>query len=210
MIKTCINKRIYDVLYFKNNTYIPPVDISKVDVGYLAFTDGEYIYPYRNNIERPAPGFYFDGAIYQIIKPDISSDNYDEYLFKNAINFSNSSNYREYVENQRKFTSTQSSLLTTADELTLPVIKENDTPIMKLLKRAIIEKKIDLDAYAPIFGPNYANDKRLLAGNKITLEKFLRYAKILGIEAKLILTDKDDPDLVNPMGKTIEGILTDE
>ena len=93
-------------------------------------------------------------------------------------------------------------MLSNSDNLFKPIPKENDSPEMKAMKKAICLKNIDIDAYADRFGDNFNNDKRLMKGSNITLSK----AKSIGnnLDMKITLTISDArPDVPNPIGESI-------
>ena len=70
------------------------------------------------------------------------------------------------------------------------------------LKKAIIQKHIDLDKYEQRFGDNYNNDRRLLEKDNITLTKLKTFAKAL--DMKLTLTFEDNgKNVPNPIGEPI-------
>ena len=103
--------------------------------------------------------------------------------------------------------SAERSILTTIDNVFAPDITENDTPEMKAIKQAILDKHIDLDKYEPRFGPNYNNDKRLLKKNSITFGKLRSICNALDIKASITIEDAG-PDVPNPIGRVITAELT--
>jgi hypothetical protein len=188
----------YDELVANKDVYLGYIGRVAVDPN-----DG-IIYPLRNPTDI-RPGCYVMGGII-ILKPPYGADA-AFYNSSNVINFSQAKNYKEIIEAQDKLNKAERSILTTIDSVTLPEIGDNDTPAMKALKQAIINKHIDLDKYDYRFGAeNYPNDKRLLKRNSITLPKLMTYANALDIAVTLTLEDKSG-DVPNPMGGPIVAQL---
>jgi hypothetical protein len=78
---------------------------------------------------------------------------------------------------------------------------------MKAIKDAITSKSMDLNKYAPRFGDNFLNTKRLLKGDSITMNKLIEVSNALDIEAELILRNAST-DIANPMANEIHMIIT--
>ena len=101
------------------------------------------------------------------------------------------------------------TILTTIDNVFAPEIYNNDTPEMKAMKQAILDKHIDLDKYEPRFGPNYNNDKRLLKKSSITFGKLRSICDALDMKVTMTIEDSS-PDVPNPIGRSITVDLTDK
>ena len=71
----------------------------------------------------------------------------------------------------------------------------------------MIVQNCDINKYAPRFGENFLNDKRLFKTGSITMNKLISISKNLDIEAELILRDTSD-DVPNKMGREVRVILT--
>ena len=82
------------------------------------------------------------------------------------------------------------------------VMKDTDSPEMRGLKRCITEKHIEIDKYGDKFGANWANDKRKLYDDSITMFLLKRMCTNFDIDVDLVFKDRS-PDVPNPMGKTI-------
>lgn len=206
MIKAKIGNVMYDVIDYEE--YRRNRSIYGRYPGNIAISpnDGS-LYPIRpfNDIR---PGFYECGGI-DIFKPPYGNE-MAMYSTMNQIDFSKAKNYKEVIEAQDRLNQSERAILTTMNNITIPEIHANDTPAMKALKQAIINKKIDLDSYDHRFGvDNYPNDKRLLRRDTITLSKLKTYANALDLEVTLTLQDKD-PSVPNPMGKVISVSINGE
>ena len=98
-------------------------------------------------------------------------------------------------------------ILTSPDNIYVPPEDKNDSPAMKALKEAVIDKKIDLDKYEPRFGSNYNNDKRIFNKQNISLPMLVRMCNALDIKATLTLEDQNS-DVPNPMNTSISVEVT--
>ena len=81
-------------------------------------------------------------------------------------------------------------------------LKETDSPEMRGLKLALTEKHMEIDKYNERFGANWANDKRKLNDDNITMFLLKRMCKNFDINVDLVFTDQSS-DVPNAMGKTI-------
>lgn len=169
------------------------------------YYDSSLILPIRSPLDNK-PGIYDKGVIDIIIEPDPNDAQYSE---SNVIDLTNAKTMDALLSSQAKCKDIEREILTSPENITKPNISSLDSPEMKGLKEAIIAKHIDIDTYANRFGPNFANDKRLLKANSITNKMLKRMMKHLDIKAKLVLEDSS-PDVVNPMGKSIEVSITDD
>lgn len=196
--------KIGDVIY----DVIPIEEYYREPTAYGSFTaisgnDG-YIYPIRTKTDN-RPGFYPTGGL-DFFKPPTPGEA-NIYTRQNVINFEEATSLREVIICQQKLMNAERSILTTIDNVFAPEIGENDTPEMKAIKQAIIDKHIDLDKYEPRFGPNYNNDKRLLKKKNITFGKLRSICDALDIKASIVIEDAA-PDVPNPIGRVITAELT--
>ena len=198
--KAKINDAIYDVIdieeYYKNPS------------AYGSYTaingrDG-FIYPIRTKTDN-RPGFYPTGGL-DFFKQPIGGE-VNVYTQQNVINFKDATSLREIIQTQQKLESEERTILTTIDNVFAPEITNGDTPEMRALKQAVLDKHIDLDKYESRFGPNYNNDKRLLKKNSITFGKLRSIADALDIKISMTIEDSA-PDVPNPIGRTITVDLT--
>lgn len=200
--KMRIGDKIYDVTtlddFTKNKeAYIPQ---------YTAIQDTEtkLVLPVKGRYDK-GPGIVVGTGVSYIEEPDQNEkENYED---DKIIDFDNSKTIHDMMQKQEAVRSLERDILTSPDNIFSPKIFDDDSPEMKALKNAVIEKHIDLDKYEPRFGVNYNNDKRLFNKNTISLSMIKRVCDALDIEATLILSDKSD-NVPNPIGKTIEVKLT--
>lgn len=198
--KAKIEEVIYDVInldeYYRDPTVYGSYTAIKGNDG--------YVYPIRTKTDN-RPGFYPTGGLDFFKQPTHGEGNI--YTQQNIINFHDATSLREIIQTQQRLMSAERSILTTIDNVFTPEITENDTPEMRVLKQAIIDKHIDLDKYEPRFGPNFNNDKRLLKKNSITFGKLRSICDALDIKATIIIEDAA-PDIPNPIGRVISTELT--
>jgi hypothetical protein len=115
-----------------------------------------------------------------------------------VIDLANSRSMEEYMIKQGKLKDIEKEILTTPDNIFTPHISDEDSPLMKGLKKAVIKKHIDIDKYADGYGENFPNDKRKFKDHDISIKLFERHVDVLGIKAVLVLTDAS-PDIPNPI-----------
>ena len=160
-----------------------------------------YILPFRGkNDDRP--GIYQEGCV-DFFKEgeEYRSNNFD------IIDFSDVTTIQEFMNKNSQIRTMETNILTDIDSVFAPKIADDDSPEMKAFKEAICSKKIDINKYAPRFGDNFLNDKRILKSGSITLNKLVSMCEKLDIEAELSLRDADS-NVPNPIGKEIKVILT--
>lgn len=177
------NREIYD-------TGTVAVEIKK--------SDGEtVVLPYRPNIVRKdRPGVYKEGNIGDLI---VYPDEEDKANYQpEVIDLYNSKSMEEYIQKQGKLKNIEKEILTTPDNIFTPHISDEDSPLMKGLKQAVIRKHIDIDKYADGYGENFPNDKRKFKDHDISIKLFERHVDVLGIKAVLVLSDAS-PDTPNPI-----------
>lgn len=178
--------------------------------------DGQtYILPNRKPTDDRA-GIYQAGLVYFIRDPESETEK-QMYLRDNLtiIDYNDVNNVTDFINKQGQLRNIESEILTDIDNVYTPQIDyELDTPEMQALKEAVGRKHCDIDKYAKRFGPNFLNDKRLLRGHSITLNKLIRICDKMDMEVELTIRDAH-PDVPNPMEgeivtKVTSGGNTDE
>ena len=200
--KKRIGDKIYDVTSIEEYSQFPDAFIPQ----YTAIHDPEtgLVLPIKNKYDQ-SPGIIYGNGVSYVDEPD--ADELNTYLDTDIIDFDNCKSIHDMMANQHIVRSLERDILTSPDNIFTPKIFDDDSPEMKALKTAVLEKKIDLDKYAPRLGSNYNNDKRLFNKNTISLPMTKRLCEALDIKATLILEDKD-PDVPNPIGRVIKVDLT--
>lgn len=196
MEKCKIGDKIYDIISFEE--YSKNKD--NIDPSYTAIKDGDYLYPIRPKTSN-LPGLYNQTNAICTFK-DPSEEEKEDYSVKNIIDFGNATSLKEIIIKQNKLKNAERTILTTPENIFVPMIKDDDSPEMVGLKEAVIAKEIDLDKYQARFGSNYSNDKRLFNDKTITLAKLKTMFKALDMKGTLIIEDLND-DIPNPIGRKI-------
>lgn len=165
-----------------------------------------YILPFRNKTDD-RPGIYQEGVVYFMKFPEQNCE--VEYRKDNLdiVDFGEINSVQEFLGKNAQIREMETSVLTDIDSVFMPRIGNDDSPEMKAFKEAIQSKHIDISKYAPRFGDNFLNDKRILKTGSITMNKLVSMCKKLDIEAELTLRNSGD-DVANPMPKDITVILT--
>jgi len=167
-----------------------------------------YALPFRAKTSD-APGILPDGAVYFINLPEHERCRYDEDNLE-IVDYNDSKTVVDFLRNNEQIKKMESNILTDIDNVFTPPINNEDSPEIKAFKEAIASKKCDINKYAPRFGDNYCNDRRILKGSSITMNKLISMSKKLDIEVELILRNANNGDVPNPMDRTISVILTGE
>ena len=201
--KMKISDTMYDVVSLKEYTENKDVYVPR----YTAIHDEEngIVLPVKTQTTEDTPCIEVGhGMSYELNLDDHDLSEFDE---KNIIDLDNSKSINELMKKQEAVRDLERDILTSPDNLFKPKIFDDDSGEMKALKTAVNMKEIDLDKYAPRFGANYNNDKRLFNKSSISLTMLKRMCDALDIDATLILRDKD-PNVPNPIGDEIEVKLT--
>ncbi|MGL5328048.1 MAG: hypothetical protein ACRDD7_02185 [Peptostreptococcaceae bacterium] len=195
-----VNGKLMDVISLED--YYKNPDLH--EVGFTAIEHGDTLYPLRRN--NQAPGYFPKSNIMgQFIHP--LEEDQEKYSAKNVIDFGSSKDMKDIIEKKAAFKNMEREILCDPDNITKPVVRENDSPEMKAFKQAICDKNIDINKYEPRFGSSFSNDKRLLNKDSITLNKLVNMSDILDIKVTITLEDKDE-NVPNPMGRVISVELT--
>jgi len=166
----------------------------------------KYILPFRGkNDDRP--GVYPDGAVYFTKFPDSEAESSYREDSLTIVDFSDVKNVADFLARNSQIRDMETTVLTDIESVFSPQITPNDSPEMRAFKEAIISKHMDINKYAPRFGDNFLNDKRILKTSSITMNKLVAMCEKLDIEAELTLRNAK-PDVANPMKKEITVILT--
>lgn len=197
MKKAVINGRMLDIVPIKE-----AIESTNESNNNIAIEANGCILPVRGSTDK-RPGAYRAGSFYmKTVMPDSTElPNYraDD---NRIVDFDKAEDIREIIRAESKLRNLEVSRLTTIDNICAPRIRPDDAPEMVGLKKAIIQKHIDLDKYEQRFGDNYNNDRRLLEKDNITLTKLKTFAKAL--DMKLTLTFEDNgKNVPNPIGEPI-------
>lgn len=168
-----------------------------------------YALPYRNKGDD-RPGVYNEG-VFSIIKYPSEEDNPYIINDKNVLDLTSSKNVNEYMKNQQILKEMETESLTSPDNIFVAPISEEDNAETKALKEAINAKHIDIDKYSDRFGKNFPNDKRgIREWTEVSIKKIKSICENLDMKVTIKIEDKNEGDVPNPMGVTIEKTLTKE
>jgi hypothetical protein len=204
MKRVSIDNKFYDVVSedeFNSHLDVYNTKLSAVE------RDG-YIFPVISTTDTKV-GINNQGALNFYNYPETVED-MDKYNSNKIIDTTDCKSITEFMSKRESIRDLEKEMLTSPDNITIPIVSVSDTPEMKGLKMAIIAKHIDLDKYSDRFGENYPNDKRALKGHSATIKLLRRFCNNLDLKAKLILEDTS-PNAANLMGKEIViDIMSDE
>ena len=209
MKKAKIGRRILDVIdeseFIRRSSLNPDIVASLAED--TAIEKDGHVYPVTRQYSKDVTGVTDLGKVllYSLTDKDKSAD---EYKVENVIDFENVKSLQESISKQNQLMSAERTILVSPENIFTPVIKEEDTPEMKLLKQAICLKGIDLDNYKQRFGSDYNNDRRLFEQNSITFFKLKRLAEIMDMNVSLSLEDK--PGAPNPIGEKLTIQITSD
>jgi len=209
MKKAKIGRRILDVIdeseFIRRSSLNPDIVASLAED--TAIEKDGHVYPVTRQYSKDVTGVTDVGKVllYSLAEQDKDSD---EYKVENVIDFENVKSLQESINKQNQLMSAERTILVSPENIFTPVVKEEDTPEMKLLKQAICLKGIDLDNYKQRFGSDYNNDRRLFEQNSITFFKLKRLAEIMDMNVSLSLEDK--PGAPNPIGEKLTIQITSD
>ncbi len=171
-----------------------------------------YFLPYYpgGSYNTNKPGVYpvdINHGIDYIVYPE--KDEADKYQPDRIVDFRHIESIQDYLDVQREAEELQNDIVSNPDNIFVPPLLENDTPEMRVLKEAVIAKRIDIDKYQDNFGDNFPNDKRKFFDNKITLYLLKRDCECLDMKAELVISDASK-DVPNPLGREIRVLLTSD
>jgi hypothetical protein len=131
----------------------------------------------------------------------------NEYSSSNIIDFNKANTMKDIIEKKEHVKSLENEIIVNSDNIFIPRIDDNDSNEMRALKEAVIAKQIDINAYAPRFGKNFANTKRLFNYNTISLGKLKSITDALDMKCTLTIEDKNQ-EVPNPINKVITADIT--
>lgn len=208
MKKAKIDRRILDVVdqdeFVRRTIANPEVARELADDTAVQAPNG-MVYPVTRQYSPEVPGVTDVGPMLLYSTPDGMQDD-PQYQDSNIIDFENVGSLQEAIAKQAELDNAERTILISPDNIFIPVVQENDTPEMAILKKAMARKQIDLDSYKQRFGSDYNNDKRIFDQNSITFFKLKRMCDVFDIKVSLTLEDK--PGAVNPIGETLSTVIT--
>lgn len=190
--------------YFEVETYIE-TDKLKKGTGYII---GDYVYIYQGRYNENKP--LIPGSIYKKSLEYILVDHTDrtkEIYHISKVNNLNTQNILSLLESDREnFIQMEDvEIINNNAEVFVPMIKEDDDFLKYIVKKMIINKKINLRNYKDKFPNEYAlNNMKsgLSKSTKMTVTNFSKWCEVLGCSWKIEVKD-DNTDPINPMNEVI-------
>jgi hypothetical protein len=187
----------------------------KLKKGYGYIKD-EYVYIYRGKKEKFKKseivcGIYMDKhGEYEFVEPS-SKQEREAYSTENVIELDIGKIFEEIAEKKDDFIDPEDiEIINNNSEIYIPSIKEKDDFLKYAVKKAILDKKVNLKNYRNKFSNQYALNNMKSGLNKetkMTVTNYAMWCEILGLKWKLVIED-DGTDRLSPLPETIE--LTSE
>lgn len=176
----------------------------KKDIGYVV---GDYVYVYRGKLKDKnpiKPGIYKKGDQYITIEPN--EHDKEKYHVSEIIELDPAPIFNIIEKNKEGFIDPEDiEIFNNNSEVYTPTIKASDDFLKYIIKRAIIDKRINLRNYKGRFNNEYAlNNMKsgLNKSTKMTVPNFVKWVEVLGLNWKLEVWDSGE-DTINPLPKPI-------
>lgn len=197
-----INGKLYEVVPVQNYIANPDAYLQ----GYTAVEDSMgHVYPVVSSSSQ-GPGVKFRSNS-PILFAKVPDKDIDQYTTEGIIDYSKATDIREFIKTQDMVKELEKEILTSPDNIYVPLVDTDDSPAMKALKTAVSQKQIDLNKYEPRFGSNFNNDKRVFNKQTISLPMLVRMCNALDIKATLTLEDQIG-EIANPINDKISIEIT--
>lgn len=163
-----------------------------------AYVIGDYVYPYMgtvtvdDNFDKLQPGIYKYGTVYHYVPVRTKAEK-ETFSVDNITSISLTSIWNEVTNNKENFISEEDrEMINSNVKEYRPTVKDNDDPLKKLIKEAIIEKGVNVNLYKGAFEKKHGltNTKSTLnSKTNLTILKFLQWCEILGLNYKISVYD---------------------
>ena len=173
-----------------------------------AYIKGDFVYLYRGKIKDKGdisgPGIYKLNKEIIFIEPE--GKDRKLYDIDNVNELSPSSIFDKVSEDVSKFVQPSDiEIINNNSEIFTPTIRPEDDFLKYIVKKAILDKKINLKNYKDRFTNEYAlNNMKsgLSKSTKMTVPNFIKWCEILGLDWEMIIKDNGD-DTINPLSEDI-------
>lgn len=205
-----INRSFYDVYderEYNNRFNSQPSSMRELEPS-SAIVKNDYVYPLQNpKTMYMSPGVKNYGPVLVYKHPETEEEK-TIYSKNNMIDFENNiHSCADMIKRTAELTAAEQSVLLKKGNVTEFIIKEEDSPEFKLLKKALNQKSVDINSYKHRFQSEFSNDLRILTqGNSITFNKLRTIANATDMEVEVIIRDKQG--CVNPIGEELRTIIT--
>ena len=170
-----------------------------------AYIKDNFVYLYRGKYKKDEslePGVYINGDKAVFIDP-ITRGDVKRYSVSNVINVDTNKIIDELINKKDSFVSIKDSeILISNSDMFIPPIKDTDDPLKKIIKQAIIAKKVNISIYKNKVNNEYGltNMKSaLLRDTHMSIKYFKMWLEVLDLDFKIILKDNGDPANINPL-----------
>ena len=189
--------------YYEVDIFIKNEKLKK-DVGYII---DDMVYIYRGKVKDKTKlefGIYNDNGEYKFIEPDNKEK--DLYHVRNITELNPDSIFTNIEKDKDMFVQPEDiEIINNNAEIYIPTIKEDDDFLKYLVKKIIIDKKINLRNYKNKFATEYSlNNMKsgLNRDTKMTVTNFKTWCEILGVKWDMVITDSGE-DPLNPLPQDI-------
>lgn len=191
--------------YYKVDLYIEGKKLKK-DTAYI---NGDYVYIYCGKMPDDETSIksgrvYKKGDEYVFIKP--SKELREKYSIDRVYELSTSAIFDLVESDKSAFVQPEDiETINNNSEIYVPTIKDTDDFLKYIVKKMIIDKKINLRSYKGRFSNEYAlNNMKsgLNKSTKMTVPNFTKWAEVLGVDWELSVWDNGS-DTVNPLPNKI-------
>ena len=173
-----------------------------------AYIKGDFIYLYKGKIKDRSdingPGIYKLDKEVIFIEPE--GKDRIRYDIDNVNELSPSSIFDKVSEDVSKFVQPSDiEIINNNSEIFTPTIRPEDDFLKYIVKKAILDKKINLKNYKDRFTNEYAlNNMKsgLSKSTKMTVPNFIKWCEILGLDWEMTIKDNGD-DTINPLSENI-------
>jgi hypothetical protein len=183
----------------------------KLKKGY-AYIDGDYVYVYRGKKEKfkrteIVPGIYKNKrGLYEFVHPETKKEK-EEYSIDNVVELDTNKIFEEVSEKQENFIDPEDiEIINNNSEIFVPTFREDDDFLKYIVKKAILDKKVNLKNYKDKFPNQYALNNMKSGLNKetkMTVTNFKSWCEILGLEWEMTVRD-NGTDRLSPLPESID------
>lgn len=205
---------IVDDEFHEVTTFVEGINLKK-GVGYIK---GNYVYVYKgktpegSKLDSLEPGIWKDRRTNNLIFIDYEGDEKEKYHISNVNELNLDKIFSEMENKGDQFIDPEDiEVINNNTEVWQPTIKEDDDFLKYLVKKIIIDKKVNLKNYRSKFANQHAlNNMKsgLNKDTKMTVSNFKVWCEILGVEWEMVVRD-NGTDKNNPLPAPIE-ISSDE
>ena len=175
----------------------------------IAYLDGDYYYLYRGKLpvavsgDHLEPGIYFDKQSdkYVLAVPSTEEEK-KQYTYNDKICSTTASDIIDKINKKE----VQVFVMPDSSKSFCPEISENDDILKRLMKKAIIDKGIDIDRFKYRFVDKNAlfNFKQVLKGdNRLSMLLFDRGVEAFNLKYTIVLEENTGDPIGIPLDKPI-------